>query len=355
MATNTTQKQAAKQFAKDWSGKGYEKGETSRFWIGLLQNVFGIQDATKFIEFELPVKTILKEKGSDFIDGYIPSTKVLIEQKGSKVNLGAKYRQSDGSELTPYQQARRYAAGLPLSMAPRWIVACNFTTFEVHDMERPNDAPEVIQLAELEKEYTRLSFLVDDTNVHLKKELEVSIDLLVYQDFGKMTETELYILRFLNSLARDTKDDRMVWKINNLGKYIETTQSGGVPNDPLFNYLVGVEQKKDSAQYRSLFSGKILRCVENSFVGNLRGSDAQMYILRCADDAAKQNEAQQFFEIYIVSEKKVNPLLCTAQTREALVSAVDQLFEAVEISATHIHLNEDVKAVIDLYFNPIFS
>ena len=175
MATNTTQKQAAKQFAKDWSGKGYEKGETSRFWIGLLQNVFGIQDATKFIEFELPVKTILKEKGSDFIDGYIPSTKVLIEQKGSKIDLGAKYRQSDGSELTPYQQARRYAAGLPLSMAPRWIVACNFITFEVHDMEHPNDAPEVIQLADLEKEYNRLSFLVDDTNVHLKKELEVSI------------------------------------------------------------------------------------------------------------------------------------------------------------------------------------
>ena len=175
MATNTTQKQAAKQFVRDWSGKGYEKGETQRFWIALLQNVFGIQDATKFVEFELPVKTILKEKGSDFIDGYIPSTKVLIEQKGSKVDLGAKYRQSDGSELTPYQQARRYAAGLPLSMAPRWIVACNFTTFEVHDMERPNDAPEVIRLADLEKEYHRLTFLVDDTNVHLKKELEVSI------------------------------------------------------------------------------------------------------------------------------------------------------------------------------------
>ena len=175
MANNTTQKQAAKQFVQDWSGKGYEKGETSRFWIALLQNVFGIQDATKFIEFELPVKTILKEKGADFIDGYIASTKVLIEQKGSHVDLGTKYRQSDGSELTPYQQARRYAAGLPLSMAPRWIVACNFTTFEVHDMEHPNDAPEIIQLADLEKEYTRLSFLVDDTNVHLKKELEVSI------------------------------------------------------------------------------------------------------------------------------------------------------------------------------------
>ena len=175
MANNTTQKQAAKQFVQDWSGKGYEKGETARFWIALLQNVYGIQDATKFMEFELPVKTILKEKGADFIDGYIPTTKVLIEQKGSKVDLTAKYRQSDGSELTPYQQARRYAAGLPVSMAPRWIVACNFTTFEVHDMERPNDAPEVIELKDLEKEYHRLSFLVDDSNVHLKKELEVSI------------------------------------------------------------------------------------------------------------------------------------------------------------------------------------
>ena len=100
---------------------------------------------------------------------------MLIEQKGSHVDLSAKARQSDGSELTPYQQGRRYAAGLPLSMAPRWIVACNFQTFEVHDMEHPNDAPEIIQLADLEKEYHRLTFLVDDTNVHLKKELEVSI------------------------------------------------------------------------------------------------------------------------------------------------------------------------------------
>ena len=175
MATTNTQKQAAKAFAHEWSGKGYEKGETQRFWLSLLHNVFGIDDPTKVMEFELPVKTITKEKGSDFIDGYISTTKVLIEQKGSHVDLRAKARQSDGAELTPYQQGRRYAAGLPLNLHPRWIVACNFTTFEVHDMEHPNDAPEVIQLADLEKEYTRLSFLVDDTNVHLKKELEVSI------------------------------------------------------------------------------------------------------------------------------------------------------------------------------------
>ena len=175
METGTKQRQAVKAFVKDWTGKGYEKGETQRFWLDLLHRVFGVDNPTQVMQFEIPVKTITKEKGSDFIDAYIPATKVLIEQKGSKVDLTAKARQSDGSELTPYQQGRRYAAGLPLSMAPRWIVACNFDTFEVHDMERPNDAPEIILLKDLEKDFHRLSFLIDDTNVHLKKELEVSI------------------------------------------------------------------------------------------------------------------------------------------------------------------------------------
>ena len=175
MSDNAARRKAVKEFVKEWTGKGYEKGETQRFWLSLLQDVFGVTSPMAMMVFELPVKTITKEKGSDFIDAYIPATKVLIEQKGSHVDLKAKSRQSDGSELTPYQQARRYAAGLPGSQYPRWIVTSNFKTFQVYDMERPNDAPEVIQLADLEKEYHRLSFLVDDTNAHIKKELEVSI------------------------------------------------------------------------------------------------------------------------------------------------------------------------------------
>ena len=91
MSTTNTQKQAAKQFVKEWAGKGYEKGETQRFWIDLLHTVFGIDNPTKMMEFELPVKTITKEKGSDFIDGYITATKVLIEQKGSHIDLSSLY------------------------------------------------------------------------------------------------------------------------------------------------------------------------------------------------------------------------------------------------------------------------
>jgi len=175
MGTVLTRKKHTGEFAARWKDKGYEKGETQRFWLDLLQSVFGIPNPTSIMAFELPVKTITKEKGSDFIDAYISTTKVLIEQKSLHVDLTSKARQSDGAMLTPYQQARRYAAGLPVSEYPRWIVVCNFATFEVHDMEHPDAAPEIVRLADLEKEYTRLAFLVDDTQQHIKKELEISI------------------------------------------------------------------------------------------------------------------------------------------------------------------------------------
>ena len=173
--TNLIQQKAARRFAETWQGKGYEKGETQRFWLDLLHNVFGVDDPTKMMQFEIPVKTITKEKGADFIDGYITPTKVLIEQKGSHVDLAAKAKQSDGSELTPYQQARRYAEGLPLSQKPRWIVTCNFKEFWVYDMEQPNAEPQKVPLENLEKEYYRLQFLVDLKNENIRREEELSL------------------------------------------------------------------------------------------------------------------------------------------------------------------------------------
>ena len=173
--TPTEQQKAARRFAELWQGKGYEKGETQRFWLDLLHNVFGVDDPTKTMQFEIPVKTITKEKGADFIDGYITPTKVLIEQKGSHIDLSAKAKQSDGTELTPYQQARRYAAGLPLSMAPRWIVTCNFREFWVYDMEQPTAEPQKILLENLEKEYYRLQFLVDSRSEQIRREEEISL------------------------------------------------------------------------------------------------------------------------------------------------------------------------------------
>ena len=163
---------AAAEFAKRWNGRGYERGESQPFWIDLLSNVFGIETPSDgFITFEDHNKV----DASNYIDGRIPSTKVLIEQKSKEKDLRAPIRQSDGSLLTPFQQARRYVVGLPVSEHPRWIVTCNFSEFLVYDMEQPNGEPEQILLENLGKEYYRLQFLVDAKNEHLSKEMEVSI------------------------------------------------------------------------------------------------------------------------------------------------------------------------------------
>ena len=168
------QRASAKQFVSDWAGRGDEKQDAQNFWRQLLQKVFGVEEPEKAISFEYRVKN--DQTGSTiFIDGYIHDTQVLIEQKSFDVDLSKGYRQSDGSMLTPFQQARRYAGLLPHNMNPRWIVVSNFQEFRIHNMNQPNAEPEILKLADFEKEYNRLGFLVDTGNENLKKEMELSL------------------------------------------------------------------------------------------------------------------------------------------------------------------------------------
>lgn len=169
--TETEQKAAAKKFAADWKGKGDEKSDTQKFWLSLLRDVYGVEEPEKFAEFEVRVKN----EHTNFIDCYLPATQVMIEQKTLGKSLRKAIRQSDGSMLTPVQQAKRYIPNLPRSMHPRWLITCNFSEFLVYDMEKPNSEPEQILLKDLPKEYYRLQFLVDTGNEHIKKEMEVSL------------------------------------------------------------------------------------------------------------------------------------------------------------------------------------
>lgn len=197
------QRTAAKQFVEFWKDKGYEKGESQKFWLQLLRDVLNIEHPEQFISFEDKVKL----DHTSFIDGYIPTTKVLIEQKSSDKDLYKAIKQSDGSLLNPFQQAKRYISELPVSQHPRYVVTCNFQKFCVYDMERPNGEPQEILLKDLEKEYYRLSFLTDTGSDHLRKEMEVSIkageivgqlhDLLLKQYKDSNNENSLKSLNVL--------------------------------------------------------------------------------------------------------------------------------------------------------------
>ncbi len=244
MKTEKRQATAAAKFAERWKGRGYERGESQPFWIDLLSNVFGIETPTDgFIRFEEHHMV----DASNFIDGRIPSTKVLIEQKSLGKDLRKGIRQSDDSLLNPFLQARRYILSLPVSEHPRWIVTCNFSEFLVYDMEQPNGEPQQILLENLGKEYYRLQFLVDAKSEHLSKEMEVSIqagdivgeiyDALVKQYDDNSPEA----LRWLNILCV-----RLVFCL-----YAE--DAGIFTRDQFHDFLVVYEAKDLRRALRDLF------------------------------------------------------------------------------------------------------
>ena len=176
----TKQREAAREFAEYWKTRGYEKGEAQPFWLALLRDVFGIDQPEKSIVFENQVKvdklkSPTQERQTDFIDARIPETKVLVEQKSAKVDPCKATKQSDGTYLTPFQQAKKYASELPFSQRPRWIVVCNFREFRVHDMEQPDAEPTIVKLEDLPKEYHLLEFLVKNRDEAIDRETQISI------------------------------------------------------------------------------------------------------------------------------------------------------------------------------------
>ncbi len=200
---STGQKQAAKRFAEHWKGRGYEKGESQAFWISLLRDVFRVEHPEEIVSFESQVKL----SSTSFIDAYIAPTRVLVEQKSIDKDLRSPIRQSDGTFLTPFAQAKRYASELPLSRHPRYVVTCNFKSFLVYDMENPQGEPEEVLLENLEREFTRLNFLVDARSEALERELEVSVkagelvgkiyDALVKEFGDSPTAEDLHALNVL--------------------------------------------------------------------------------------------------------------------------------------------------------------
>ncbi|MDY4445001.1 DNA methyltransferase [Campylobacter sp.] len=154
--------QAAKHFIQKYKDKSNEKSSAQSFWIDFL-GIF-VPSPTEKIEFEKRVSL----SHTSFIDAYIPHAKTLIEQKSSGIDLNKAKKQSDGSELTPFEQAKRYNDELPHSQKARYIIVCNFDEFHIHDMESPKDPPQIINFADLTKQIHRFTFLSQSKNDELK-------------------------------------------------------------------------------------------------------------------------------------------------------------------------------------------
>lgn len=242
-----TRQQLAKEFVNTWTqpDKGKEDADRQTFWNDLLHRVYGIVNYYDYVTYEkdVRVKDSMGKITTKRIDGYIPSTRTMIEQKGRGRALDKPEPQSDGVMLTPYEQAKRYANFLPNSEQPRWIVVSNFDQIDIHDMDHPLDEPKTIMLTELPKHFKDLEFMVDIHKQQIINEEQVSFKAgeLVAKIYNELSKAyaehadlnDLHIQRSLNVLIV-----RLVFLL-----YVDDTQLFG--NEDMFQAFLERREPRD--------------------------------------------------------------------------------------------------------------
>ncbi len=183
--TDKEQKKAAKEFAAYWKDKGSEKSDTQTYWNQLLTDVFGAEKLTGLVKYEKPV---IVDGNQKYIDVYIrhDNVTIIVEQKSLGKDLTEKLHQSGDIMLTPYEQAKRYDDNLNKKEQADYIITCNFSEFNIYDMNDKNAAPVQIMLSDLPKEFHLMKFLVGSKSERIKKEEQLSYD--AGQIVGKMRD-----------------------------------------------------------------------------------------------------------------------------------------------------------------------
>ena len=185
--TDAEQREAARQFANKWKGRGREDEDGRSYWIDFLSNVLGMENVTDRVEFE---KKVVVDGNTKRIDVYIPETHVLIEQKSLGKALDHKIMNSGSIELTPYDQAKRYNDNLPYDEKARWIITSNFSDIWIYDMNARVPEAVKISLDEIPSKYPLLDILIKKDVQKISHEMEVSIKAgdivgLLYEAFLK--------------------------------------------------------------------------------------------------------------------------------------------------------------------------
>ncbi|MBB5849826.1 class I SAM-dependent DNA methyltransferase [Micrococcus endophyticus] len=237
-------KRAAKEFAEKWAGRGYEKGDTSSFWLELLRDVVGMEDVTTNVRFE----NRTTERG--FIDVVIRDAKTVIEQKSLGVDLD-KAEMRQGVAVTPFGQAKRYADSLRNSERPDTIIVCDFDRFRIHDLdtEHPERDYEEFRLAELPEQLHLLDFLLDPQRERQRRETQVSLDAGAL--IGKLYD-------MLRAQYLDPDSEASMHSLNvlcvRLVFLLFAEDAGLFPKNAFYHYLKPVPADRARAALKELFA-----------------------------------------------------------------------------------------------------
>lgn len=252
---SNTQQKEAKRFSQRWAGRGKEEEDKQKYWIDLLMNVFGWNDIED-IKFEVKIKTVkYKDKKDVVLFPKDSDKRVLIEQKSRTVPLDRKNRQSDGSNQTAFEQAKKYDDLSAYGAKARWIITCNFQEFWIYDMEKEGAAyqePVKLKLEDLSKHLDWLAMLkpgkTDGQTVDFSHQEEVEVSDKAAQLIG-----DLY-----DSIKEQYNDDKYAQDLNKLCVrlvfclYAEDSEL--FQRQQFYNYLKPLKPKDIRLALKELFA-----------------------------------------------------------------------------------------------------
>lgn len=184
----------ATKFAEEWKDAKYERGETQTFYNEFFQ-IFGLR-RRKVASFEEPVKKLGNAQG--FIDLFWKGV-LLVEQKSKGGNL-----------VKAKQQAFDYFPGIKDSELPRYILACDFQTFRLTDLEEGTENE--FSLADLPNNVEHFGFVLGITKKTFRDQDPVNIEASrlmgrlhdeLYKANYKGHDLERFLVRLLFCLFAD--------------------------------------------------------------------------------------------------------------------------------------------------------
>ena len=240
----TSMRSTAHAFAERWRERGSEKSDTHSFWLGLCRDVLGMDNVTEEVLFEQ--KTT--ERG--YIDVLIPTAKTLVEQKSRGTDLDTS-SDRQGMNVTPFEQAKRYADSLPNTRRPDRIIVCNFREFRIHDLnkERPAETYESFTLEELSDHLYMLGFFTDAQAEVRQREQEVSLEA------GAQVGRLYGMLRgqYLDPDSEESQHALNVLCVR-LVFCLFAEDAGLFPKDSFYNYLKGTPAAQARGLLKELFA-----------------------------------------------------------------------------------------------------
>jgi hypothetical protein len=135
-------KRRAKAFSEEWCDAHYEKGETQSFYNDFFE-IFGVK-RRQVATYEQRVKLLNDKHG--FMDLFWPKT-LLIEQKSARLDLNK-----------AGVQAMDYIDGIRADDQPRYVLTCDFQTWNLLDLETGRTTS--FALADLHKHIESFGFIL---------------------------------------------------------------------------------------------------------------------------------------------------------------------------------------------------